>query len=258
MVQSDKQGGISMKIHEAEQLLGITKANIRFYEKEGLLSPSRNESGYRDYSGGDIALLKQIVILRKLGIPVQKIGDILDGALPLQDALEENIASLNAQIEALNGALALTKQLRQENEETLDTNRYWELIQSQEAQGFRFQQLVNDYLDFTEINYEWLFWPLPIDNLRKPKNVAAWILGWAAINSLLKVSLGEPFFSSFFHSVMQSITTLALWTAVFVPIYLLRRKKPKLAEGIMTFLLVAVPISIVLAVCIVFYKMGNP
>ena len=34
-----------MKINEAEQLLGITKANIRFYEKEGLLTPSRNESG---------------------------------------------------------------------------------------------------------------------------------------------------------------------------------------------------------------------
>ena len=39
-----------MKINEAEQLLGITKANIRFYEKEGLLTPSRNESSYREYS----------------------------------------------------------------------------------------------------------------------------------------------------------------------------------------------------------------
>ena len=57
-----------MKINEAEQLLGITKANIRFYEKEGLLSPSRNESGYREYSETDIRQLKQIVILRKLGI----------------------------------------------------------------------------------------------------------------------------------------------------------------------------------------------
>ena len=246
-----------MKINEAEQLLGITKANIRFYEKEGLLQPSRNESGYREYSDADIRRLKQIVILRKLGIPVQQIADILDGALPLQKALDDNIASLNVQIDALNGALALTKQLRQENKETLDTERCWELIQNQERQGFRFHELVNDYLDFTEVNYEWLFWPLPIDNLRKPKNVAAWFLGWALINSLLNLFLGKPFFSSFFGSLISMITTLLLWTAVFVPIYLLRRRKPRLAEGIMTFLLVAVPIGIVLILCVGFYVIGN-
>ena len=141
-----------MKINEAEQLLGITKANIRFYEKEGLLTPSRNEIGYRDYTDTDIEQLKKIVILRKLGIPLQHIRDILDGALPLQDALEQNIQSLNAQIHALNGALALTKQLRQENRETLDTELCWSMIQTQEAQGFRFQELIEDYLKFTELN----------------------------------------------------------------------------------------------------------
>ena len=76
----------------------------------------KKQYSYREYSNADIQQLKQIVILRKLGIPVQQIADILDGALPLQDALEENIASLNAQIDALNGALAMTKQLRQENQ----------------------------------------------------------------------------------------------------------------------------------------------
>ena len=228
-----------MKINEVEQLLGITKANIRFYEKEGLLSPSRNESGYRDYSEADIQLLKQIVILRKLGIPVQQIGDILDGAVPLQDALEENIASLNAQIDALNGALALTKQMRQENQETLDTERYWELIRTQETQGFRFHELVEDYLKFTEWNYEWLLWPLPADDLRNPWAVAKFILGFDILAALIQLPLGEPFFPNFLRNVAHSISALALWTAIFIPIYLLRRKKPKLAKGIMDFLLYA-------------------
>ena len=31
-----------MKINQVEQLVGITKGNIRFYEKEGLLTPGRN------------------------------------------------------------------------------------------------------------------------------------------------------------------------------------------------------------------------
>ena len=228
-----------MKINDAEQVLGITKANIRFYEKEGLLSPSRNESGYREYSESDIQQLKQIVILRKLGIPVQQIGDILDGALPLQKALEGNIASLNAQIDALNGALALTKQLRQENEETLDTDRYWDLIRTQESQGFRFHELVEDYLKFTELNYEFLLWPLPGDALRNPWEVAKFIIGFDILAALIKLPLGEPFFPNFIQNVIHSIGVLGLWTAIFIPIYLLRRRKPRLAKGILDFLLYA-------------------
>lgn len=247
-----------MKINEAEQLLGITKANIRFYEKEGLISPSRNESGYRDYSEADIRQLKQIVILRKLGIPVQQIRDILDGVLPLQEALEENIASLNAQIDALNGALAMTKQLRQENQESLDTDRCWELIQNQESQGFRFHALVDDYLNFAELNYDWFLWPLPGNSLRQPWKVALYILCISAIVALANIPLGVPFFLGFFTRLMNMLLALAGWTAIFIPIYLLRRRKPKLAEGIMTFLLVAVPIGFVLLFCFILYMGANP
>ena len=241
-----------MKINEAEQLLGITKANIRFYEKEGLLNPSRNENGYRDYSEADIRQLKQIVILRKLGIPVQQIGDILDGALPLQKALEENIASLNAQIDALNGALAMTKQLRQENQETLDTDRCWELIQTQESQGLRFHQLVEDYLKFTEWNYEWLLWPIPADELRNPWTVIKFILGIDIAFALLQIPLGNPFLPTFLESFLRSVCSLALWTAIFIPIYLLSRRKPKQAKGIMNVILVASMVAMFLVPIIVF------
>ena len=39
-----------MTIGELERELGMTRANIRFYEQEGLLSPHRGENGYRDYA----------------------------------------------------------------------------------------------------------------------------------------------------------------------------------------------------------------
>ena len=222
--------------------LALPRPNIRFYEKEGLISPSRNESGYRDYSEADIRQLKQIVILRKLGIPVQQIGDILDGVLPLQDALDENIHTLNAQIDALNGALALTKQLRQENRETLDTDKCWNLIQTQESQGFRFHELAEDYLKFTELNYEWLLWPIPAHELRNPWTVAKFILGIDIFGALLQLPLGNTFFPAFLQNVLRSVCSLALWTAIFIPIYLLSFRKPKLAKRIMIFLLVGVPV----------------
>ena len=39
-----------MNIAEAERRTGLTRANIRFYEKEGLLTPTRGANGYRDYT----------------------------------------------------------------------------------------------------------------------------------------------------------------------------------------------------------------
>lgn len=48
-----------MKIKELEELLGIPRATIRFYEKQGLIKPVRiRENEYRDYSDEDIAKLK--------------------------------------------------------------------------------------------------------------------------------------------------------------------------------------------------------
>lgn len=237
-----------MKINEAEQRLGITKANIRFYEKEGLLAPRRDESGYRDYSEDDIVRLKQIVILRKLGIPVQQIADILDGALPLQDALEDNIASLNAQIDALNGALALSRQIHSENEEILDVERYWTLIQSQEAQGLRFQALLDDYLTFVEIGYDWFLWPLPGETLHQPWKVALYWIVIASITAGIDALDGEPFFSNLIDRILIFIVGLLIWTAIFIPLYLLSRRNRKAADRIMTVLNIAIPIILLLLV----------
>ena len=42
-----------MKINEVEQVVGITRKNIRFYEEQGLIAPKRQiENGYRNYSEG--------------------------------------------------------------------------------------------------------------------------------------------------------------------------------------------------------------
>ena len=245
-----------MKINNVEKLLGITKANIRFYEKENLLSPRRSENGYRDYSEEDVLRLKQIVILRKLGIPVQIIQDILDGAIPLQDALEQNISALQGELSRLNGSLALCRQLQAENAMVLDTERYWNLVHDQEQQGHEFLSLVEDYLRFSEIGYEWLIWPLPVENLRKPRNLCLFILAVSALNSLsASFFSGANFLAMFFRSILSWIRNVILWTAVFVPLYLLSKRNPKLADRILCILLVAFPISILTAIVWIFWRM---
>ena len=61
-----------MKIKELENILSITRSNIRFYEKQGLFSPERKDNNYREYTERDIDLLKKIIILNA-EIPVNRI-----------------------------------------------------------------------------------------------------------------------------------------------------------------------------------------
>ena len=54
-----------MNIKQAEELTGVSRQNIRFYEREGLLLPERNpENGYREYTEEHIEILKKIRLLR--------------------------------------------------------------------------------------------------------------------------------------------------------------------------------------------------
>ena len=54
-----------MKIKQVEELVGITKKNIRFYEEQGLLQIERAENGYREYHQKDVIRLQEIKLLRR-------------------------------------------------------------------------------------------------------------------------------------------------------------------------------------------------
>lgn len=83
-----------MKINEVEAAVGITKKNIRFYEQESLLTPSRAANGYRDYSEEDVTLLRRIKLLRKLEIPLEEIRRLQSGAFTLEDCLHRHLIIL--------------------------------------------------------------------------------------------------------------------------------------------------------------------
>lgn len=68
-----------MKIKQVEELVGITRKNIRFYEEQGLLSVERAENGYREYSLKDVKRLQEIRFLRKLFIPSRICGKFSKG-----------------------------------------------------------------------------------------------------------------------------------------------------------------------------------
>lgn len=106
-----------MTIKEAEERTGLPRSNIRFYEKEKLIEPSRNESnGYREYSEEDVENIKKIAYLRTLGISVEEIRNMISGKTSLQEALQSQNEVLKGQISDLNQAKFLCeKMLEEEN-----------------------------------------------------------------------------------------------------------------------------------------------
>ncbi len=96
-----------MKINEVEALVHITKKNIRFYEEQGLLSPKRNsENGYRDYGEEEVKLLQQIKLLRKLGVPIDEIRQMLNGTLTLGDGMRRHLITLQRDKQNIEHSIA--------------------------------------------------------------------------------------------------------------------------------------------------------
>ncbi|MBP5324511.1 MAG: MerR family transcriptional regulator [Pseudobutyrivibrio sp.] len=135
-----------MTIKDVEQQLGVPRATIRFYERERLISPVRGSNGYRDYSADDVSRLKEIILLRKIGLSVNDVEDILDGARILPEVLEENIKKLQTQMEELNGAITLTKKIQNDSLDTnrLDIDKYWDILEDEERKGGKFMDIAKD------------------------------------------------------------------------------------------------------------------
>lgn len=90
-----------MKIKEVEQQTGITKANIRYYESQGFVSPNRESNGYRTYDESHVKELLRIKLLRTLGLPIESIKALSDGKTTLEDALAERKAQFEGQHQEL-------------------------------------------------------------------------------------------------------------------------------------------------------------
>ena len=239
-----------MKINEVEERVGVSKANIRFYEKQGLLNPARGANGYRVYEEADVLVLQQIVILRKLGLSVEQIGKIFSGELPLQEAVASNIISLKEQIEQLNGSLELSKQIASEGCESLDTPRYWNMIQQKEAAGQKFTDIVNEYwVSFLEPQLLEKFGLVKTDSLKtKAIQIVLVIVGVALIQTF--IFKNSTFLRSLFY-VPMLVIGIALLT---FPLYWLNKRHPKIGSVVTT--IVGILCLIIFAVVIVVAVVG--
>lgn len=132
-----------MKINEVEQTIGITKKNIRFYEQEGLLAPSRSTNGYRDYSPEDVRTLQQIKLLRRLDVPIGEIKRLQNGSQTLNDCLERQLITLKRRLRNLEATEGFCRNLLAENAtlENLPIEQLLQEMDNMEKGGTRFMDI---------------------------------------------------------------------------------------------------------------------
>lgn len=115
-----------MTIREVERRCGMERANIRFYEREGLLTPQRAENGYRTYTEEDVQLLLRIRLLRSLHVGLDEIGALVRGEHALEDTLNTQLEALAREQQTLICAQNVCRQMREAHADfkTLDAEKY--------------------------------------------------------------------------------------------------------------------------------------
>ena len=92
-------------IGQVSKLFNISTRTLRYYEQIGLIKPEKNnENSYRVYDANDISKLHQIIILRKLRIPLKQIAEIIKSsdAKAAIEIFTHNLSEIDSEITALS------------------------------------------------------------------------------------------------------------------------------------------------------------
>lgn len=135
-----------MNISEIEKITGISKQAIRFYEKEGLISPKRNQDNqYREYDENDVRTLKMIYVFRKVGLSVGEISKVLKEEVSINDAMNKRRAEIIKERKEQEQLIEFCDSLKLQSKEWIDVDKYINIIQEEEKQGNKFFEILDEY-----------------------------------------------------------------------------------------------------------------
>ena len=189
-----------MNIKEAENLSGISGQNIRYYEKQGLISPKRNRiNSYREYGEEDIRILKTIRMLRMLDMPIEQIRLILKGDLSMGDALDMQKVRLEVQAKKLQSAISFCEQMGKEKRtlKELDIDRCLEQMEKNTARDGYFTRWVEDCKKIAREEAQRVFTFIPDDAVTNPREFTNALLAYAKEKNLNLVITKEGMYPEF-------------------------------------------------------------
>ena len=89
-------------VGQVADLLGVTVRTLHHYDEIGLLSPrERSRAGYRLYTDEDLTRLQQVVVYRRLEMPLDEIATLLDGGEDAADHLRRQRATVMTRLDEL-------------------------------------------------------------------------------------------------------------------------------------------------------------
>ena len=148
-----------MRISEVAEKTGLSISNIRFYEKKGLIGPDRDkDSKYRNYTEEDLALIKQILLLRKMDFSIETISHTINKKLTIEAAIQNQITELEEKRDSIQSSIDLCRKIAGDGQYgSLDTDYYLSYVKEEEKKGRVFGQ-INDLLDEVSDYYNYCFW----------------------------------------------------------------------------------------------------
>ncbi|WEV52382.1 MerR family transcriptional regulator [Bifidobacterium sp. ESL0704] len=103
---------IGLTIGEVAKIFRVSIRMLRHWEGLGLLSPTRDASGYRIYGPGDLNRLRRLLVYKELGVPATRIGQLLDAPAPqVVKALKAGRNDLEKRLQHLLKTLDETERL---------------------------------------------------------------------------------------------------------------------------------------------------
>ena len=188
-----------MNIKAAEELSGVSRQNIRFYEREGLLNPDRNpENDYREYQQEHIETLKMIRVMRMLDMPLDQIKLVLEGSISPAKAAKEQRQKLKARQEQLSAAIRFCEEWSAfQTMEAVNVDEMISRMESSENVQGLFQKWVEDYRKVVLAEEKKLFTFIPDQAVTDPREFTEVLFAYAEKNSLNLVITKESMYPEF-------------------------------------------------------------
>ncbi|MCT4584452.1 MAG: MerR family transcriptional regulator [Peptostreptococcaceae bacterium] len=143
------------KIKEISDIFNISPNKLRFYEKKGLIKPTRDDiNNYRYYDEKNIYKIQLILSYRKLGFSIESIKSILDN----QDSKNTLLDNFYNQIQFINNEFEKLKILKKSLEKSMDViydskdNDYIDKILEISKESAKEQNLKNSFEDIWDFD----------------------------------------------------------------------------------------------------------